>query len=249
MPLSPPSEDVSGVGCILRDATSGATSKVRINADDFGMSHGVSRAIISLIRSGAVNTASLMVTTAAAGDAAARARSAGLTERIGLHLTLTWGRACAEAGRPFRDANFLHAGGSYADEAVVLREFRCQLERFRRLLGRDPAHVDSHQHVTFWHRPAAFAMARLREELPAGMPVRQESGWSSLSAALEQGKASALVERILEEERAGILALDEIGSELVCHPGFRDRANDVWNAVREREIPFLRRVARMRQRA
>ncbi|MDD3295348.1 MAG: ChbG/HpnK family deacetylase, partial [Geobacteraceae bacterium] len=66
--------------------------KLIINADDFGLSTGANRAVITAFREGILTSASLMVGGKALHEAVALAReNPGL--QVGLHLTLVQGRA------------------------------------------------------------------------------------------------------------------------------------------------------------
>jgi len=68
-----------------------------INADDFGLSPGVNRAVIKGWREGILTSASLMVGAPAFDDAVALAReNPGL--QVGLHLTLVQGRSVVDHG-------------------------------------------------------------------------------------------------------------------------------------------------------
>jgi hopanoid biosynthesis associated protein HpnK len=62
-----------------------------VNADDFGMTHGVNKGIIAASRKGIVTAASIMVTGQAFEEAVALARENPKLD-IGLHLSLTVGR-------------------------------------------------------------------------------------------------------------------------------------------------------------
>lgn len=64
-----------------------------VNADDLGVGPTTTRGIAAAYRNGIVTSASLMVTTEGAEEGAATARS--LEMPVGLHLTLTQGRAVA----------------------------------------------------------------------------------------------------------------------------------------------------------
>src|SRR5215467_13708276 len=111
-----------------------------VNADDFGQSAGVNRGIVQAHRRGIVTSASLMVRQPAAAQAVELSTACPALS-LGLHLDLgEW--------RP--------RGGEWAalyevvplgDRRAVEDEVARQLAAFRRLAGRDPTHVDSHQHV------------------------------------------------------------------------------------------------------
>src|SRR4029453_5381533 len=111
-----------------------------VNADDFGLCPGVNAGIIRCFEQGIVTSTSLMVRWPVAVQAAAYARG-NPRLAVGLHVdlgewTLRGGEwvALYERAQPGR-------GGEIA------REVGEALEEFRRLVGREPTHIDSHQHV------------------------------------------------------------------------------------------------------
>src|SRR5437762_1183195 len=111
-----------------------------VNADDFGLSAGVNRGIIEAHERGIVTSASLMVRWPAVAAAAAYAREHPALG-VGLHLDL---------------GEWEYSNGDWVaryevvpldDAAAVAAEAGRQLAAFRGLMGRDPDHLDSHQHV------------------------------------------------------------------------------------------------------
>ena len=111
-----------------------------VNADDLGLTDGVNRGVLRAHSQGIVTSASMMVRQPAAEATAAAAR---LHPRLslGLHVDLgEWRLADGEW-----TATYLRADPS--SHADVQREVESQLAAFRRLVGRDPTHIDSHQHV------------------------------------------------------------------------------------------------------
>ena len=134
-----------------------------VNADDFGLSRGVNAGIIAAHEHGIVTSASLMVRWPAAAEAASYA-AAHPKLSLGLHLDLgEW--QCAGGGW-----EEVYHVVPLDDAEVVAAEVRRQLQAFRALAGRDPTHLDSHQHV---HRgePVRSAALALAEEL--GVPLRE----------------------------------------------------------------------------
>lgn len=128
-----------------------------INADDFGLSPAVNRAVLQAHTQGVVTSASLMVNEAAADEAVAIAK-AHPTLAVGLHLALVLGRAALphhaiphitnEEGR-FTDSSPLagiHYFFSPAARREVRREMRAQFERFA-ATGLPFSHVDGHTHL------------------------------------------------------------------------------------------------------
>lgn len=137
-----------------------------VNADDFGQSPGVNRGVIRAHEHGIVTSATLMVRWPAAEQAAAYAREHPALS-VGLHLDL--GEWAYGAGQWRARYEVVDTG----DPVAVQAEVRRQLDAFCALLGRDPTHLDSHQHV---HRqePVRSSLERAGEEL--GVPVRDVAG-------------------------------------------------------------------------
>ena len=203
-----------------------------VNADDFGQSAGVNRGIVEAHTNGIVTSASLMVRWPAAAQAAAWARERG-TLGVGLHLDL---------------GEWEYEGGAWPavyevapldDPRAVEAEARAQLGRFRALMGRDPTHLDSHQHV---HRsgPAADVLDRLGDEL--GVPVRDGSGGVRHCGAF-YGRTHddrPLHEAIAPQRLAELIAeLPEGVTEIACHPGEGTEAAGGYDDERRLEIEAL----------
>ena len=198
-----------------------------VNADDFGRSTSVNRGVIEAYEHGIVTSASLMVGWPASEAAAAYARAnAGLS--LGLHLDIgEW--AYSEDG-------WVQLYGVGDDlEAEVDR----QLARFRELAGRNPTHLDSHQHV---HReePLRSIMLRLARELR--VPLREFServhycgefyGQAKNGRPYPEGITVARLLQIVASLRPGI-------TELGCHPGLRGQLESSYRDERPREVEAL----------
>lgn len=168
-----------------------------VNADDFGLSGGVSDGIIEAHTDGIVTSTSLMVNRPGAEQAAQLAkRNPALS--VGLHF----------------DGDTL--GLDDPDEPG--RAFAAQLERFRELLGRDPTHVDSHHHVY-----VAREQLRIFSELvaPLGVPLRHDGRVRYLGGFWGQSESGATeLEHIRPEFLLEIIRTDvsEGLNELGCHP-------------------------------
>src|SRR5436853_388213 len=85
------------------------TRRLIVNADDFGLTRGVSEGILAAHRHGIVTSTTALVTSRIESDHIARARDSGLG--IGLHVNFTLGRPLTsgpslvdETGRFGRDA-------------------------------------------------------------------------------------------------------------------------------------------------
>ena len=198
-----------------------------VNADDFGQSRGVNRGVIEAHERGVVTSASLMVRWAAAEEAAAYARTRPALA-VGLHVDLgEWvsrndGWACV-----------------YEVTGDPEQELVRQLERFRVLVGRDPTHLDSHQHV---HRrePLRTAMVALAREL--GVPAREVAGDVRYCGGFygQWVTGAPHPHGITVNRLLGLLSALPLGTtELACHPGFGDDVDSMYRTERAREVEAL----------
>jgi predicted glycoside hydrolase/deacetylase ChbG (UPF0249 family) len=123
-----------------------------VNADDFGLTSGVSRGILEAGRHGIVTSTTLLVNRAMSPDQIGELQGSGLG--VGVHLNLTLGVPVSDPrrvpslvdaeGRFIRDAREA-AARAKPDEARI--ELGTQIDAFRRIMGRFPTHLDTHHHV------------------------------------------------------------------------------------------------------
>jgi len=116
------------------------SKRLIVNGDDFGLSGGVNEGVAAAYEHGILTSASLMVRWPAAEAAASYARQ--LPElSVGLHLDL--------AEWTFKDETWERVYEIVAldDASAVAKELENQLRQFNELMGREPTHLDSHQHV------------------------------------------------------------------------------------------------------
>jgi chitin disaccharide deacetylase len=203
-----------------------------INADDFGLSPGVNRGIIECAERGIVTSASLMVRWPAAAEAAAFAIQ-NRNISIGLHIDLgEW---------VLRNGQWepLYEVVDASDAKAVQVEITHQLAEFRRLTGRNPSHLDSHQHV---HRnePARSVMLKIAQDLR--VPLRECDprlrycgdfyGQGAEAESLYGAISVANLKQILDSLAEGI-------TELGCHPGYDDGLRSPYRAERVEEVCVL----------
>jgi predicted glycoside hydrolase/deacetylase ChbG (UPF0249 family) len=191
-----------------------------VNADDLGYDPEIDRGILEAHARGIVTSATAMVGTPFSADAL---RAAPGSLGIGLHAVLEPGMAPGEVERALRE----------------------QLERFERLRGAPPTHLDSHKHLHA--APAALerflAVARER-----GLPIR------AIDAAMRDRARAAGVVAVdhflgdaglrpawtAERLRAAIEGLGEGTTEVMAHPGHRpSHARTSFGVEREVELAAL----------
>ena len=222
-----------------------------VNADDLGRTAGINQGVFEAHRRGVVTSATMMVNYPAAMDVPAlSAASPGMS--IGLHVALTGGVTAlpAERVRTLVNSEGLLPpkpdGLGNAAAGEVLAEARAQLDRFRRIMKRDPTHFDSHHHS---HRevPAVLeALVALGRE--TGLPVRAAS--PAVGERLRRERVPT-TDRFVEEffdETVTVEALLKIISEvdgtteLMCHPAVVDeelRSTSSYAEPRTRELAVL----------
>ena len=203
-----------------------------VNADDFGLSPETNRGIITAHEHGIVTSASLMVRWPTSMSAAEYARRHSRLS-VGLHLDL--GEWAFRGGEwvPLYNVVPVDDPGSVREEATR------QLTAFRDLVGHDPTHIDSHQHV---HKQEPVREIMFGISLQLGVPLRhltpairycgdfygQDGEGNSYKEAVT---AHALI-RILERLGSGV-------TELCCHPGFDGGLETMYAQERMAEVDAL----------
>ena len=188
-------------------------TRLIVNADDFGLTRGVNRAVADAHQYGVLTSASLMVDAAAAEDAARLARELPALS-VGLH-------ADVEPGGDW----------TYALER--------QVSRFAALVGRPPTHLDSHHNA---HRDPDALPAFRHVADTFGIPLREHSPvryWSRFYGAWD---GETHPEQISVESFISMLdeAVVAPGTEIACHPGYVDAdLRSSYAAERELEVATL----------
>jgi predicted glycoside hydrolase/deacetylase ChbG (UPF0249 family) len=206
-----------------------------VNADDFGLTAGVTAGIVETVEVGVVCSSTAMACFPGA-EILIRRYAPALKERIGAHLQLTSGTAClpADSVPSLIDATGLfplrpeHIGPVNPDD--VYREWRAQVERLRSF-GVEPTHLDTHHHIH--GRPDIFpAILRLGRELQ--LPVRTLN--PEMTSELRRNKvpcaelcvtawfnAGPNPETLLNYLDQAFASIDNRGViELMTHPGHCD---------------------------
>ena len=202
-----------------------------VNADDFGLSSGVNRGVIEAFEQGIVTSSSLMVRWPAAVEAAAYCRAHPALS-VGLHLDFAEWIVRTRGWEP------LYEVVDETDPQALEDEVKRQLQEFRRLVGREPTHLDSHQHAHF-EEPARGILLRHAREL--GIPVRQFGSVGYRGDFYGQGPDGALYPELIEVAHLVdlIAHLPEGTTELGCHPGFPDGFESSYVEERAIEVRTL----------
>jgi adenylyl-sulfate kinase len=203
-----------------------------VNADDFGLSHGVNLGVIRAHEEGVLTSAGLMVRGKGAVEAADYARSTP-SLAVGLHFDLgEW----EYSEGSWRERYKLVQGD---DHAGALAETMAQLALFRGLVGRDPTHLDSHQHLHLGS-PAAQALAEIGQEL--GVPVRHLSAGVRYVGEFygQSDKGYPHAEAVAFSNLAQVVrALPPGVTEIGCHPAAAVDFESVYGSERLLELETL----------
>jgi len=213
-----------------------------VNADDFGLSEGVNRGILRAHDHGIVTSASLMVRQTAAASAVDQAtRRPRLS--LGLHLDLgEW---------EFRDGRWsaVYEVVPADDVAAVAEEVERQFDTFVRLVGRNPTHLDSHQHV---HRTEPTRSAALQLAARLEIPLRHFAPGVTFCGDFygQGGRGERLPELITPGALKRIIRSVAVGvTEVGCHPGDEAPPRSAYREERSKEVatlcdPAIRRLLR-----
>ena len=222
-----------------------------VNADDFGLTRGVSRGILEAHARGIVTSTTMIVNRPIDPDLVEALLSSGLG--VGLHLNLTLGPPISNPrrvpslvdaeGQFIRDAREAAARAA-VDEARI--ELGNQIDALRAIVGRFPTHLDSHHHVGR-HEPILDLVLDFAAAIK--VPVRSQDDRVRAAARRRQlktpdhfaGEAGAepycTAERVIEElgKVAGGV------TEFMTHPGHYDDdlAYSRYGRQREGEIRGL----------
>jgi chitin disaccharide deacetylase len=213
-------------------SSTGSTRYLIVNADDFGQSHCVNRGIVKAYRCGIVTSASLMVRWPTAPEAAAAAREhPGLS--LGLHVDL--------GEKVFHDGEWVpvYTVVPLQDSTAIADEVHRQLDAFRRLMGRDPSHLDSHQHVHL-REPVRTVLLEVARQLD--IPLRHACPHVCYRGSFygQTADGVALPDVISVDGLLHILETLPPGcTELGCHPADGCDLNTMYRDERVQELSVL----------
>ncbi len=176
----------------------GATRRLIVNADDYGLTPGVSSGILDAHAAGFVTSTSMMVRCVGWEDGVARLRSApGLG--VGLHFNLLVGAPLAAAPSLRGPSGAFLSLGALARRALsggvrardVAAECEAQLAALAGA-GIRPTHIDSHRHT---HALPVVHAAVARVAAARGLPLRRpvESALRFGAHPIGQGRRALIV--------------------------------------------------------
>lgn len=148
--------------------------KLIINADDFGLSEGITYGIYDAVKRGVVTSTTMMVNmraSALAGEIVKRDDSLS----VGLHLNLSFGKPLTDCFSLTCEGRFVKPKNcdihdQFTDEDLD-KELDAQYKKFCELTGKKPTHIDSHLYMHQIYDNVRLAALRLADKYR--IPVRE----------------------------------------------------------------------------
>lgn len=234
--------------------------KIVINADDYGLSEGICKAINSLFEINAISSTSLMLAAPNAVTTIKKWLSDDFIDKMGVHLQLTSGIPLS----PTKNIpSLIHKNtfrnpcqGSPVVPSEVELEWRLQINKAIKLIGDTPKHLDSHHGV---HRiPSLFPIyIKLANEYNIPVrgavsgEIREEIIKNHLNSSVAilrnwTGKnlnSTSLIEQLIELKQKEV---SENVIEIISHPGFSDsylESISTLNKARENDYNVLKELS------
>ena len=226
--------------------------KIFFNADDLGLTHGVNLGIVDCYKKGVVNSASLMTTTPYFEEAVSLIKEHHL-ENIGLHFNVTEFQPLLITHKTIVDDKGFFFRTICDKNNIDLKEVAAELEaQYQRAVAAGVliTHFDSHHHV---HMSELLKKVFLKIATKYGIPLRKVANgyrnpikWfkhdlmfkkhqfytdSFSSEFYEEAVSEAVLEHIIQNAKGSI--------EIMCHPGYVDPENGVYDLQRQLEIDVL----------
>jgi len=181
------------------------TTRLIINADDYGRSPGISRGIRHAHLHGIVTSTTCMMNMPSVADEIQIALRETPHLGLGVHLVITAGKPLLRdskiAGLTRPDGNFLNKSEFIErvqdlQPASIKAEWRAQIETFIKTAGKKPSHLDSHHHSSYFSPALLTAFFELAREydLPMRLPLAH-----SYPAGGENPEAVGIPEELEEQ--------------------------------------------------
>lgn len=187
------------------------TTRLIVNADDYGHTLDVSRGIRAAHLKGIVTSTTAMMNKPAAEESLRQAPGGAPRLGLGVHLTITSGGSLlpaeqiktliSEDGLFFKVVPFANRLDQ-VDPAEAKAEWRAQIEQFISVAGRKPTHLDSHHHSSYFSPGLLRAMLELAREYnsPIRLPIAPNANWMLSGMPTEMAAAmQAHIPPLLEE--------------------------------------------------
>lgn len=187
------------------------TARLIVNADDFGLTPGVSEGIVEAHLHGIVTSTSVMMNRPNAARSIQETQETCPRLGMGVHLVLTVGApllppaqipSLVQPNGQFLSLDVLIQNIDRLDIAEVIAELRAQIERFVQISGHSPDHLDTHHHTAYFAPHLFEVLCQLAAELDCPIRLPFSSDPSLLTDYLKPSNApghAAQIQAILAE--------------------------------------------------
>lgn len=247
-----------------------------INSDDYCRTSLISRGIREAHLQGILTSTTCMMNFPNSADDLALAVAETPALGLGVHLCLTSGYPISppeEIPTLVTAENKFHALHDFIDKvddldmSQVKKEWTAQIEKFVGLTGRNPTHLDSHHHSSFYTAPLFRTMLELAwkyncavrqvnvQVIDRGIGVSDEMGENIKTFApplideFNIPKPDVFFASFYDDHATRDVLLEALRNakegevlEVMCHPGYSDaalEASSAYNRQRERELAIL----------
>ncbi|GIO23589.1 chitin disaccharide deacetylase [Oceanobacillus sp. J11TS1] len=224
--------------------------RVEINADDFGLTKGVTDGIIQAHQDGCVTSTTLMMNGLATDYAIEKAKE-NPALKVGIHLVLTWGSPLHSSVQNLvnTDGTFKFTSSFNDNDLAALEiseielEWRTQLDAFL-ATGLSLDHIDSHHHVHGWP-PLKNLVIQLAKDYE--VPVRYVDSLADHPEICWTDKVwLGFYKKGVTDDLFDVIQNEKVSSiEVMTHPGRVDedlRTISSYTDPRENEIEILSRI-------
>lgn len=198
--------------------------KLIVNADDYGLTEGVTLGILHSHADGIVTSTTCMMNMPFAKFGLELAKDYPKFG-IGIHFVLTAGRPLVDGAKSFtdEDGNFIHVSkyeeGIKTDKEELYREWKAQMELYIEYAGHKPTHIDSHHHVHLMKEHVEVAIQLAKEyDLPMRQRDNVYNGYTYVRCA-DRMYGDLITPEFMQSE----LDTDEEYLEYMCHPSYLDQ--------------------------
>lgn len=199
-------------------------NKIILNADDFGLTNGVNKAIFELNKLGLVNSTTALVNSPYFKQGIEEAK-AHPNLGVGIHLTIDLFQAeiyhpslCDERMMFYKSKT--HDLNRSLDSNVIYNEWKAQIEKFIAISGDKPTHIDSHHHAHIVNYDAKLAVIQLAAEYD--LPVRELTTEKYSARCNGDFYNEKVCPNQLETSIQELLTTDTEYLEIMIHPAFVD---------------------------
>ncbi len=217
--------------------------KLIVNADDFGITEGVTLGIIKAHVDGILTSTTTMMNMPYCKEALEMAKDYP-NLGVGIHLVLSLGRplskkinSLTDVEGNFKNQRLHHDGTANINQDELYAEWKSQIELFIKHAGKKPDHLDSHHHMHAYYPEVTLRLAS-EYDVPVRSHMKLPYRFAFCNVVPDFYADKVSYEYFVE---CCTKYTDEI-IEIPCHPAFVDKAlidTTTYNLQRTNDLAVL----------